>query len=410
MNTRLEDDLARTLGAAATAAPEPAVDFAAGVARRRRHNRRARIADVTTVAVVVAGLVAGLVAVAALRVDVEKRLEVASFAPIDLRAVRHVTEVWPEAVTDAVSDLPDGRVGFSVGRLDDHRYVIVPTNAGPPRHHPVVYDTSTREVQELFDNPPDSFSRTWDQVVVTRDTIVIVLRDLDWVVGEVWTAPRAGGQAQRRAVFQKDGWRQRVRAWETGGRLYASVTESQLRQPLPAKDPSTTYRITDDGRTEKIVDGFRLSEQAPWATIDLPRPGPGPLPVPTFLNVVTGERRTPRTPDGVTLAGCSALACIGTVGDDLVSYRLDGSRRLRATGLPGTQRHVSAVFDPTGRFAQIEVLEHAPDVPAVRSYLLWDLAKNTIGRLDVVSVGLGLTWGWDELATPGKVFDLTRVR
>ncbi|GAA1027729.1 hypothetical protein GCM10009557_10240 [Virgisporangium ochraceum] len=369
------------------------------------------VGRVAAVVLVVAGLAAGV----ALRADVGRRLEVASVPPVDLATARPAAELWPQAVVSIPDNLPDGRPAWPAGRVDEDRYLMVPSDPSLPYHLPVVLDTRTGDVRELFSDPPGSRERTWVWASVGERSIVAVTAvagDGQQSTKEVWTAPRAGGPAQRRAVFDT----QDVTAYEVGGTVYASLR----RFPPPETGPAATIvRILDGGRTQKVVDGFRMRSWSPWAgpettrglqTGEELRRSTAPAAAPTFVNVATGERRTPRTPAGVTLIACGVETCVGESREGVVSYRFDGSRQRRVTGLGPGDPYVEVVFDRSGRFAAVRVSDVQHPGGDARSFV-WDLTRNTVGALGTNSqlmmqglVPLGVTGDRESL------LDVARIR
>ena len=406
MQTRLEDDLARTLSAAATVAPGPGVDFAASVAQRRRRNRRTAVTRVAAVVLVVAGLVAA----GGLRLRVDQRPDAAAVAPVDLATARPATEVWPQAVV-TVPGLVDGRPAWPVGRVDDDRYLMVPGDGSLPYQPPVVLTAGTSAVYDLFTDALGNRVRTLAWASVGERSIVAVT-SVDagtYHATEVWTAPRAGGPAVKRALFEHSDRTLVVTAYEVGDTVFASVS----RSPSPESAPATRIvRISDAGIMQTVVDGFRMRSWSPWATADpeqIPRPGePDPPPVELF-NVVTGERRTPRTPAGVTPVARGVEYCIGDAGDSVVAYRLDGSRQRRVTGLGPGQLRSAVTFDRSGRFAAVRVTDIRAGQGDGRSFL-WDLQKNTVGVLENRQL---MTHGLVTLGPTdgrGSLLDVARIR
>ncbi|MBF9128204.1 hypothetical protein I0C86_04230 [Plantactinospora sp. S1510] len=396
MRRNLEDDLTRTFRAAALAAPDAEPEFSATVAARRRRHARTRIAGMAAVVTAVVAVTAG-VAVTGLPGFRHAgpaqslgaiQVPIGSLPTVDLSVAEPYRDVWPDAVVELPYPLPDGRTYSVEAALDADSYLLRPWVDGVPAL-PVVLDAVTGAVRELGTVPTSGYT-TYDEAGggVTEHHIV-------WVVAaqetggaryrEVWSAPRDGGAAVRRARFGPD-HTMTVTVAEVGGAFYAGVG------PV-GQGVGMVYRIPDGGEPQQVTgsDGYDL-RYGPWAlpypvgpvdVAELTRPA-APPEVPTFWNVATGERRTPRTLDGVTMIECTPLVCLGRTADSFVSYGADGSRPLRATGVAvepaGTDDAVrslrsdtSVLFDSTGRFVQIRQ-SPSGDVH------LWDREANTVGR------------------------------
>lgn len=394
MNVNLGDDLARTFSAAAGAAPQPRSDFAAGVARRRRRNGRVRRAGLVSVAAVIV-VVSGAVAVVGLRgapavtadpassgsasaspslstsASAAPSASVAASSSIDLSKAPPADTVWPEAVVTLPAALPDGRRFAQREILDDDRLLVVPGTDALRYHMPVVYNQRTRQTQELMARQT---GYTFLQASVGVRSILVIVGVGD--ARELWTAPKTGGPAVKRAAFtgKPDGKPDSkppvvTSAFEAGDGLFIAFTSHD-----PGK-PDEVLRVRADGTTEKApaTEGWRLGSQPPPWLVETPTAQN--IGRPAFRNVATGELRTARPLAGLELLDCSPEACASRDATSVVTYRWDGGgRHLRATGLPTRDSSsLDAIFDATGRFVQIRI--------ATRSYL-WDLRTNRAGRID----------------------------
>lgn len=436
MHANLEDELTRTLNAAGIAAPGPEPQFAAGVAGRRRGLRRTRTAGLAAVAAVALTISGG---VTALALDRGAPLDTAADAPaVDLRRAPPAEKLWSGAVVTLSDRLPDGRPMTVHGRIDDDRYLVVPSSEPKGYNLPVVYNARTREARELATaRPPGlkdySYSGAWvaDTTVLW---IISVVDGSDRRSHEVWSMPKVGGAAARRAVFRAEaGNPPQVSPSEFGGVLYASVR-------YPRADTSKIYRLPDRGEPQPIsgTEGWVLGP-TPWAPAGAPwahklRPSPqfvasgspapdgSPLPMvvifpsadpnrpaPTYWNLATGQRRTGKSLPGVTDLDCAPETCVGRdASGDLVSYGFDGRRLLRATGWPKADpdSRTDPTFSGDGRFVQLRLI--GADARVVN--YLWDRSTNTAGRLDD---GMGMAADLIELDRTGgqqRLLDLSRIR
>jgi hypothetical protein len=419
MRTNLEDDLARTFRAAALAAPDPEPEFPAAVAARRRRRARTRMAGVAAAVVAVGVAAVGLAAVRpgdpAPTIGA-RPMATGSLPTVDLSAAEPYREVWPDALVELPFPLPDGRPYSVEAALGDGTYVVLPVDHRGAFALPVVLDARTGAVRELATVPASGY--------VTYDHAGISVTDhhIAWVVAaqetggatyrEVWSAPKDGGPAVRRARFGPD-IAAGVTAAEVGGAFYVSVR--------PSDGVGTVYLILDGAQPQKVADsdGYVL-RYGPWAQphhvgpLDLQALGrqgaAGELA--TFWNVDTGERRTPRTLSGVTMIDCTPLACLGYAKRGFVSYGTDGSRPLRATGVTvDPARHYDAFFDSTGRFVQIRWSTPVSGAADADFVYLWDRKTNTVGRQVQNAAALGT--GLIDLGQSGGtqyLLDLTRIR
>jgi hypothetical protein len=385
MTVDLENDLARTLSAAATAAPEPEGDFAAGVARRRRRNERVRTVGLACAAAVVV-VVSGTVAVVGLRGgpanvapaatgSASAAADPTAGSSIDLSTVPLAERVWPGAVVTVPTVLPDGRRIARRQFVDRERLLVVPGSDTRRYDLPVVYDLRTGQSQELM-IAQAGYSYA-DASVGDRSILLIVAVDGRPGARELWTAPRTGGPLVKRAAFSTGPYtteQMRTTAFEAGDALFVSFVGKA------AGVPDVVHRVRADGTTEKVAgtDGWQGRwPMSPWLIQSYTGPTSG------FWNVMTDERRTPRPLDGLELMGCAVQSCAGRGSDgSVVIYSWDGGGpRFRATGLPDRDA-TEVIFDASGRFAQIRV-------PG--GFYLWDLQTNTAGRINATLVfDLGL--------------------
>jgi hypothetical protein len=376
MSANLDDTLVRTLNAVAVSATEPAPDFYAGIAARRRRLRRTRRAGVAAVVAVCVAVAGGFAAVGLIGRPAPDATDPA-VAPIDLEQARPIEQVWSEAIVKVPEHLPDGRIAIVGGRVGGDRFLIVPGTPEVSFQLPVVFNVSTGEVRELTPGAPAgykeySYCGAW---LGERHILwsVCAVDGADRRTWEVWSAPRAGGDSVRRAVLVPQTHDHGVHATDIDGELYLVLSR---------EEDDAVYQIRDDGVLRQVADGDDYGVVAPgWLRVGFPRPAlPSADPstaagetAATLWNPRTGERRTPRLLPGLTQAHCVPESCVGRDADGYVRYRFDGTGVRRARIRPDdTVPPAGLEFDPTGRFIQ---LRFSPDA------YLWDPSTNTAARL-----------------------------
>ena len=400
MRRNLEDDLARTFRAAGMAAPDAGSGFSAALAARRRRRARTRMAGM-------AGAFAAVVAVAAgvavfgpavtRQADLAQPLNPAplptgSLPTVDLSAAKPYRDLWPDALVELPLRLPDGRRYSVEGALGGDAYLVRPRN-DRGRFLPVVLNARTGAARELGTVPASGTTR-YDQegtyLTENHSVWVVVAEEKGGAkYREVWSAPRDGGAAVRRARFGPDDMT--VSVAEVGGVFYASTE--------PSVGVGAVYRIPDDGEPQQVAgsDGYVLRD-GPWAVrrpvrsteVKPSDAAAAPVEALQFWNVATGERRTPRTLNGVTMIDCNPRVCVGRAAGSLVSYGIDGSRPLRTTGdavdpadmdtCDSCPRGITVFYDSFGRFIQLQLKS---------GVYLWDRKTNTVGTQQDGSSGDG---------------------
>lgn len=411
MRMNLEDDLTRTFRAAGLAAPDSESGFSAALAARRRRRARNRMAGMTAAVAAVVAVMAGVAAFGlpgTQRPDVAQRLDVAplptgSLPTVDLSVAKPYRDLWPDALVELPLRLPDGRRYSVEAALGGDAYLVVPRDDRALPIGPVVLNARTGAARELRPAPASGYIEQ-ARVYLTEHHIAWVVTDRltgGATYHEVWSAPRDGGAAVRRARFGPDDML--VSVAEVGGVFYASAESSA--------GGGAIYRIPDGGAPQKVAgsEGYAL-RFGPWAAR---RPvGPRdvkpwdrsgePVEIPQFWNVATGERLTPRTLEGVTLIECTPRVCVGQAGESLVSYAPDGSRPLRTTGVAvGPADMINLYFDSTGRFIQ---LRHQSGI------YLWDRKTNTVGTQQDGSSGDGDVIDVGQRGGKQHLLVLTRIR
>jgi hypothetical protein len=340
-----------------------------------------------TVVVAVAAGVAAFGVPVARQPDLAQPLDAAplptgSLPTVDLAVAMPYRDLWPDALVELPLRLPDGRRYSVEAALGGDAYLVVPRDERGP-FLPVVLNARTGAARELGTAPASGYT-AYDQA-----GLYLTEHHIAWVVAaqetggaryhEVWSAPRDGGAAVRRARFGPDDMQ--VSVAEVGGVFYASAQ--------PSAGVGAVYRIPDGGEPQKVAgsEGYAL-RYGPWAVRRSVGPRElkawdraAPVEAPQFWNVATGERLAPRTLDGVAMIGCTPRVCVGQAAGSLVSYGIDGSRPLRATGVAVDPAGMDSVyFDSTGRFIQLRLKS---------GVYLWDRKTNTVGTQQDGSSGDG---------------------
>jgi hypothetical protein len=312
-------------------------------------------------------------------------LPTGSLPTVDLSVAKPYHDLWPDALVELPLRLSDGRRYSVEAALGGDAYLVVPWD-DRGRFLPVVLNARTGAARELGTVPASGYT-AYDLAGTYLTEHYIV-----WVVSaqekggaryrEVWSVPRDGGAAVRRARFGPDDMT--VSVAEVGGVFYAST---ELSAGVGA-----VFRIPDGGEPQKVAgsEGYAL-RYGPWAVRrktgdSTAAPGEAPQ----FWNVATGERLTPRTLNGVTMIDCNPRVCVGQAAGSLVSYGIDGSRPLRTTGgavdPAGTDTcnsclpRINVFYDSYGRFIQLRLKS---------GVYLWDRATNTVGTQQDGSSGDG---------------------
>ena len=387
MRRNLAEDLARTFRAAALAAPDAEPSFPAALAARRRRRARARTASAAAAFAAVAAVLAGAVAYGLPAVQQRELARPIDAPPpgsavVDASTARPYREVWPEALVELPLRLPDGRRYSVKAALDGDTYLVVPLDDRGP-YLPLLLDGRTGAATELAMPTSGFVEYRQTGLYLTERHIALVLagREADGATyHEVWSVPRDGGAAVRRARFGPEE-KLLVAVAEVGGVLYASTE--------PPSGVGAVYRLADGGAPRKVAgsDGYTL-RYGPWAarrsglerTVQPLSRAPVPSDPPQFWNVATGERLTPRTPDGVAVMRCNPRVCVGVAGGSLVSYGVDGGDPLWLTGVEPRPAFDGVFFDGPGRFIQVRTAS---------GWYLWDRKTNTLGLQDDGSSGDG---------------------
>ncbi|MGP4094275.1 hypothetical protein [Nonomuraea sp. KM90] len=317
---RNEDDLVRTLRAAAGQARP--LDLAGGVARRRRARRTRQRVRVLLAAAAVVAVVGGTAAVLS---GEERRAEPAvTVTPSAPVTIESVTDLWPRAILKMPARDSKGRRMYPVIGLGPTEVLLAANSAFERAGRLEVYDSATGRRRVLGEIPsggkryyPQLFAANAGYIAWYGETV----RDPAGLT-DFWIMPRAGGEAERVAEVKAD-----VDAIGlTGDSLVWSLRKGGVhRVPLSGGTPE---RLAG-------TDGLHLTSW-PWAVA---RAGDEPgANVTRVVNLETGRSQDVAIPEGASMTQCNAQWCAAIQRGRLVVQRLDGSGR----------RTLPAMFRPFG--------------------------------------------------------------
>jgi hypothetical protein len=322
----LEDRLRRTLRTAAEQAPPSPVDLTWRVATRRR-NRRAQIFTVAVAAITVAAAVAA----PAIFLDpppvtpaVTDATPANSPDSLDVEFAPSLKKVWPAAVREIPTKLPNGRKFQPLFFLGDGTMLVSTESSFEKADMLASYDLATGETKDLVRVITPANAELFAHEFTTGSGLIAwaTARSAgDRVIAEIWTAPVTGGEATVLGSIddQSKGEGGPVRGltvvgdavyWSTGG------SGGVWRLPLtggvpPAAVPGTEgYQMFDYPWVGK-PDEYRRNTYT------------------ELLNVQTGETRTAVVDDEESWV-CGLTRCVGDLPGEP-----DGARppRLAATRL-----------------------------------------------------------------------------
>ncbi|MFE3450533.1 sigma factor-like helix-turn-helix DNA-binding protein [Nonomuraea sp. NPDC059194] len=250
-----QDDLVRTLDAAAATA-EPA-DLLSGLSRlrRRRTSRRLRSAAAAGLAL---ATVTGLIVLVrpTVAAPADHVSATARPAPSRVGLARAAQEVWPRAVSRLPARSADGLVYQPAIAIDDRRVVLLAQRRlGHDDVRLDVYDAVTGRIGRFARLPPDDEVRwfaTDGRFVVWS---ALGLRADDTMEKRFWRVPVKGGKPRlvTRAATGDRTAPPEIHFQLGGGNLLWDTGKAIYRQPLSGK-----------GSRAKVRDGLRLLEW-PWA-------------------------------------------------------------------------------------------------------------------------------------------------
>jgi hypothetical protein len=320
---------------------------------------------------------------------------------IDLTAARPAEEVWPDAVIRLPRRLPDGRSFIPWERLDDHRFLVVPTSDNANRL-PVVYDARARRTVDLITGQPQADTELLKSVVTVSERDIVIVATWGWAgaqasaTAEVWVAPRWGGPATRRAVFEDP---TKVGAFGVGDAVFATVTAGQ-------ENATTVYRLPAGRLPEQVARAEKVPHP-PYGRWFMAGPARSshnvePSAPSTFLDVVTGERRTTTALSGLIHITCSPETCVGADRVGIVAYRFDGTNPTRLEGFAKeTLDNFAPIITATGRFIRLHT-------GTFREYL-WDHQRNVVVIVDSLGSHIGQLQPLRHTDDEQFLLDLSRI-
>ena len=314
MTEQLEQELERVLHEAGDAAPAPEPGLLARLDERARRRRRVRIqtgaaclaaaAVVTTIAVV-----SGALRVPSAAPEPAESPSTSVVQAYKLQKSRPAEQLWPEAVHQVPTELPDGRSIDPVTFLDRGTLLVTAWSKVEGPSALLRYDLASGATSKIIDIT--SRGQPMRQgVAVTGGWIVWFTSEL-----EFWGVPLAGGVARRLTVSPEAAERFVV----DSGKIYWTTND--------ADGPIRVAQIGGQAGTLPDSDGYRIVS---WPWIGGPRPGAsddlgGVVFYGDLRNVRTGETRTTKPLSGNW--SCNLTWCVGSVGDSGWAERRDGSSR-----------------------------------------------------------------------------------
>jgi hypothetical protein len=351
MNTAFERDFSRVLEAEVGDVGEPDPELYRTVHGRVRHRRRRRGLIAAGVAVCAVAAASGTVVAAIQRggdnpPTTNDPAASASATPtpppdpnrvpdwVSLPAVR---EVWPNAVRSLPGRLPDGAYYLVEAMLPGNRYLVLTWSDNPPGFklsRPAIFDPAADTLTVLAEmNGPHDFVIGVGVVGDRAVWVNHVLRANLTTVEEVWSAPLAGGPAQKIATVEGQGsftiagdyvmWDR----WGTPDRNNQATSPGIYRLPATGGQP----QLIPDTRN------FILSRQYSGFGGAAAVAARGSLTGGELIDLITGRRFSwTLSPDAPTDAAstnyvhCGTVGCTGrwgtpSTGDRAIVQRLDGS-------------------------------------------------------------------------------------
>ncbi|MBB5075802.1 hypothetical protein [Nonomuraea endophytica] len=320
---RSEEDLVRTLRAAADQAkPLPGGLTEAVAARRRGHKKGqwARMALAAAAVVVLVGGTAFALSSGGGQAGPATQITTTSTtSPIE-----HVTVVWPEAIAKVPRVASNGWKYRPVATISPTEILLAADKSFEKAGRVVVYDMTTKTTRELGEVPEPRrgyFVQEWgsnDQQIVWYGETP---NNKD-VWADIWVMPRAGGEPRRLTELTGDQARIEV----------LSVTADHVVWSVRA---GGVYRIPlTGGEPEKIqgTDDLHLNAW-PWAYAFGPGPQ-GKRNQTRLVNLETGNSIDISVDKGDEGVLCNEHKCIGTRDDRMFSQGPQGdSRKLLPKGM-----------------------------------------------------------------------------
>jgi hypothetical protein len=332
MTTPLEDELVRTLEAAAQHAPSPEPHLVYLVENRRR--RRQRRTQVTIAAAAVVALIGGLaVAVDALRTSQTSQIVAPVSGPSAIGPAlpsrtkpaakpAPVDKVWPDAVHEIPDRLPNGTKFQPQTMVDQHTVLVSVESSFEKTSELWLYDIEAGTARKVTSVPtPGGTSIFASNFTVGEGHVVwwLARKSVGLRAIEVWTAPRAGGAATRVTNL-----------WTSDAVDRLAVGPQHVVWSMSG---GGVYQAPLDGGEATLIAETEEFGIVSWPWIGSPLPSdPGPHePEPaevgyrTLRNLETGEERVADAREGWWT--CAVTWCVGQRGNSWVAEHRDGTHR-----------------------------------------------------------------------------------
>ncbi|MFD2078736.1 hypothetical protein SAMN05421678_101223 [Actinopolymorpha cephalotaxi] len=350
MTRQVENQLVRSLEAAASRAPAPEPGLLNHLERKgRRRQQRAQVA-------LAGGAALAVIAGSAVAFNSREETGNTNLAPAAPQAAatkdpapgqdpvskalgaKPIDKVWPGAVHTIPNRLPDGRKFRPLTMADSHTLLVSVDagyeNAGELR----LYDLTSKATRKVttLNAPKDTKIFASDFTVGEGHVAWWTSRDDNGRRSiELWAAPLTGGDSYRVGQVYSDDVVQAMTVTIADGKVYWSLKKGGV------------YQAPLSGGTAELLKGTEKSALVRWPWVGSPLPkswsGSGSGDVPdqiayrTLRNLRTGEVRTATDRKGAWL--CRVQWCVGDSKDGGAVQRRDGTG-LRA--VPGAGSGVAS--------------------------------------------------------------------
>ncbi len=375
MTRQVENQLVRTLEAAAGRAPVPEPGLLNHLERKgRRKQQRAQVA-------LAGGAALAVIAGSAVAFNVREQPGNTSIAPAAPQATvtkepkpasngvaaQPIETLWPGAVHTISNRLPDGRKFRPQTMVDDHT-LLVSVDAGfENAGELLLYDLTNKTTHKItiVHEPKDTKIFASDFTVGQGHVVWWTSRDDNGRTSiELWAAPLAGGDAYRVGRVHAEGGVQPMSVAINDGKVYWSLKKGGV------------YRAPLSGGDAELVKGTEKSALVQWPWVGSPlqktvlpsgrEDVPDEIAYSTLRNLQTGEVRTASKRSG--LWTCRVQWCVGFSKDGGAVQRRDG------TG----QRELHAMTTSMGYGIQ-PARDRFVLLPGARS-VIYDLETGKAGR------------------------------
>ncbi|GAA2755848.1 hypothetical protein [Actinopolymorpha rutila] len=333
MTRQVENQLVRSLEAAAGRAPAPEPGLLNHLERKgRRRQQRAQVA-------LAGGAALAVIAGSAVALNVREEPGNTNLAPAGVPAAatkkpdpapnnpaaKPIEQLWPGAVHSIPNRLPDGRKFRPQTMVDSHT-VLISVDAGFEQAGELrLYDLTNRTSRKVTTVPTPKNARIFASDFTVGEGHVAwwtASDDNGQTSIELWAAPLAGGDTYRVAqVYAEDGV-QPMSVTIDNGEVYWSLKKGGV------------YQAPLSGGDAELLKGTEKSALVQWPWVGSPLQKtmlPSGTDVPdevayeTLRNVKTGEVRTAAKRSGVWT--CRVQWCVGYSKEGGAAQRRDGTGR-----------------------------------------------------------------------------------